>query len=314
VLAPFSLLPPHAALTEAAAIATAQNRQRPSHVDFTTVRIRPNAPRAEQVAPSLPRTTLSVVFVVAILELATPPEQEAAALAADLGTTAYEERLRLVAGTPTVVLTTPEKPRAQRLLTDLRRRAHGAIACDAAAVVPSARMVSMRTFAFEQGVLIAGPPGERLDAEDIVALIRAVHRTTSQTREEVKARKFSAGRALLTGGLVATKTVKSEQRTTSHEATQVLYVFRASGATPWILHERGTNYAGLGGELSASAAQNFATTVSALRRFAPHAAYDERLVTRKPARTPAAATDIAAMDLSAHLLAAWFARARSVGP
>ena len=51
------------------------------------------------------------MYVVAILELATSVEAEAAALAADLGSTAYEQRLHLVAGLPAVVLTTADPAR-----------------------------------------------------------------------------------------------------------------------------------------------------------------------------------------------------------
>ena len=62
------------------------------------------------------------MYLVAIAELATPREAEAAALAVDLGTTAYEERLNLLTGLPTVVLTTVDRAEALSLLAKIRAR------------------------------------------------------------------------------------------------------------------------------------------------------------------------------------------------
>jgi len=76
----------------------------------------------------------------------------------------------------------------------------------------------------------------------------------------------------------------------------VLYLFRKSGATPWILREQGTHYEALGARLAPTAAPNFVTTVAELRARAPQACYDERLV----ARRTASPTEL---DLLAHLVA-----------
>ena len=65
------------------------------------------------------------MYIVALMELRTPIEAEAAALAAHLGTTAYEERLRLNAGLPAVVLRTVDKKAATDLLASIRARERG---------------------------------------------------------------------------------------------------------------------------------------------------------------------------------------------
>jgi len=257
------------------------------------------------------------VYVVAITELATPVEQEAAALAADLGTTPYEERLNLASGLPAVVLTAADRARALALLKALRARGHGAVAIDAAVVVSSEAMVSMRRFGLEEGALTA--EGERLPHGEILALIRAMHRTRTETRAEVKTKKFSPGRALVTGGLLVSKTVSREETSITEESQQVLYIFRADGGTPWLLRERGTQYAALGGALSPSSAQNFLTAIARLRERAPQAVYDERLMaTRKvPSRVAvkgggaagsASVSSASGVDLLAHLIALWVGR------
>ena len=263
------------------------------------------------------------MYVVALVELAGPVEAEAAALAADLGTTAYEERLKLAAGLPAIVLTSAEPERAQALAHKLRARGHGVIDCDAAEVVPAGAMVAMRRFVFEADAVtlpdVADVPRARLPFTDILALFRAVHTTRTETRTETTKKAFSPGRAVLTGGLVMSKSVSTESKSQATEREQVLYVFRTSGETPWILRERGTNYTGLGPQLGPASAQNFMTTLSRLRAAAPEAAYDERLLNTRSAPTRAARSaspgteslsvaSASGVDLLAHVMAQSLAR------
>jgi hypothetical protein len=257
------------------------------------------------------------VHVVALAELGTPVEAEAAALAADLGTTAYEERLKLVAGLPAIVLTSADPAPARALLAKLRARGHGAVCCDAATVVPSDSMVPLRRFTFEPDALVAADvPGARLPYGDILGIFRASHQSRTETRTEGTSKEFSAGRALLTGGLMLTKSVTRAEKSVSQEREQLCYLFRAGGDTPWLLRERGTHYAGLGAEVGPSSAQNFIATMARLRKLAPGAVYDERLMNprnapSRPIRTGSGSSEIvgvssaSGVDLIAHLLALW---------
>jgi hypothetical protein len=271
------------------------------------------------------------MHVVAIVELATPVEVEASALAADLESTLYEQRLNLVAGLPAVVLATPELGRAEALLRKIRKRGHGAVTFDTAAVVPSGAMVPLRHCHLEPGGLAAESPAglgvpnapaevvERLPFDDILALIRATHRRRVETKTEVKQRQFGLGRAVASGGLLLTKTVTREETRVSDERDQVLYLFRKSGELPWLLYERSAGYGWLGDKLSPSSLQNFVVSVALLRARAPGATYDERLIGYRKTLVFAAhggtATDGRATstepttDLLAHLLALRFSQA-----
>jgi hypothetical protein len=262
------------------------------------------------------------VYVVAIVELNSTIDAEAAAVAADLGVTPYEARLTLASGTPAIVRTTPDKEQAIHLLGHLRARGQGAVAFDSSAVVPSSAMTSMRRFRFGPSsvVLADGPADLRYD--DVSALIAAVHRRHTASETETHDRKISFARAVASGGLVMTKTVKREARTESTERESVLYLFRRSGGTPWLLRERGTSWAGHGRPMSPLASENFRTTVSILREQASHAVYDDRLVTKRsaperfvvsstPGGTTTTSSSDAGIDLLAHVLALWIARAHS---
>jgi hypothetical protein len=241
------------------------------------------------------------MYVVAITELVTPVDDEAAALAADLGTTLYEERVNLNAGLPVVVLTTPERQAAVRLLQRIRQRGHGAVAVDDSAVISTGSMISMRRFVLEaDAITTPDHPGERLPYGELLALLKAEHRTRTETHAEVTSKQFSVGRALVTGGVLLSKNVKRDATTVTRESRMALYLFRATAATPWILWERGTQYTTLGKQLAPSSMQNFTTTIAVLRERAPQAVYDERLVNARTASS--------GVDLLAHLLALSIAR------
>lgn len=259
------------------------------------------------------------MFVVAIAELHGPPEDEVAALAADMGATAYDARLLLAAGTPAIVKTTPDRALALDLLSRLRARGHGAVACDASAVVSSEDMVAMRRPRLEvDAVTLDDRSTERLPYSDVLALLPAVHQRRVDTAVQTRETKLSMGRAVMTGGLAFTKTVKTSTRNATEERDVVLYVFRKSGGSPWLLRERGTGWAGLGLPLAPSESENYRLAVAALRERAPGATFDDRLMTRKAAErssltggggnTTVKTSSQAGVDLLAHVLAMWLAR------
>lgn len=257
------------------------------------------------------------MWVVAIVELRGTVDAEAAALAADRGTTAYEERLALAAGFPAIVVRTSDHAVARHMLERIQSRRHGALAVDSSTLVGSEQMVAMRRFTLEpDAVHLSDATGERLPYDDIGALLRANHWSRSEAETEVKSKAFSMGRALLSGGLVVSKTVTQKQRSVTHDDQQLLYVFRRSGGIPWVLYERGTSYAGLGSQLQPSSVQNFLKVTSLLRAHAPDAFYDERLLgSRAAARAArlsggagAHESSASGVDLLAHILAMWATR------
>jgi hypothetical protein len=262
------------------------------------------------------------VYVVAIAELNGAIEAETGPLASDLGITAYETRLLLAPGTPALVLTTVDKEQAIDLVARLRARGHVAIAFDASAVVASRAMTSMRRFRLHaESISLDDQPNEQLPYESVVALVAAVHRQRTQNEGEVRERKLSVGRAVMSGGLVMTRTVKHDTRSVTEGREPVLYLFRRGAGTPWILRERGTSWVGLGRPVVPLAADNFRSAVGALRERMPRAAYDDRLVTRRSApermlvvggagSTTRTTSSEAGIDLLAHLVALALTRAR----
>jgi len=245
------------------------------------------------------------VFIVAILEL-TGPTDGLSGLASELGTTLYELKLTLGAGFPAVVLATVDPGIAANALRAIEAHGHEAEVCDRRNIVASSSMTELRDFRLEPDALVADASGERLPFDDILTLVRASHRTTSIKTEEVKERKLRPGMAIVTGGLVLSKTMTRELTSRNETRQQVLYLFRRRGGAPMILRERTARYTGLGADLRPTSLENFATTLRLLRERAPSAFYDERLMSGRPIR--GVVEGIPAADILAHLLAAHVAK------
>ena len=247
------------------------------------------------------------------MELVTPVEVEAPQLAADLGSTPYETALLLRGPSPVPLLRTEDRPRALDLLAKLRARGHHVVACDASAVVASEAMVQPRSFRFEADALaVTSAEGQedRVAFVDVVALVKAMHRSRTDHIEKTERSKFSLGRAAMSGGLLMTKKVTKEKIQTSEEREQVLYVFRR-GSVPLLFALSRTRYEGLGVDLRPAQIENFVTLVRLLRERAASAPYDERLLQPRPAADRvvagsggmSSASSAANMDLLAHLIA-----------
>ena len=247
---------------------------------------------------------MDTMYLVAIAEIQGEEGATLGPLAAELGTTAYELRLVLNAGVPAVVLATVDAAQARAAEAAIARHGHSPILCDRGEVVSSGRMTLLRDFAFRSDGLLAQQTADsRLVYDDVAALLRATHRTTSETTEQVKERAFRPGMAIMTGGLVMSKTTKKTVTTTTAHNEQVLYIFHRGFGPPWLLKERTAQYGGLGVRLGATSFENFGTTLRWLRERCPRAAYDERLKTSRPLR--GVADGVEATDIYAHLLASW---------
>ena len=248
------------------------------------------------------------MFLVAIAELSGSLDTAVSELAADLNTTPYELRLLLNAGFPAVALATVHEHLARSAALAIERRRHAAVSLDRRSVTMSRDMTAPVSFTFTATGFTSDERGsEVLPFEDLGALLRATHREATETTEEIKERKLRPVMAVATGGLVMSKNTTREVVNRTETREQVLYLFRRSGAPPWLLRERGTRYGGLGKDLAPTSFANFQTTIKRLRGHAPTAVYDERLMNSRSIRGVAEGRD--ATDLLAHLLAAHLMKA-----
>jgi hypothetical protein len=136
-----------------------------------------------------------------------------------------------------------------------------------------------RSFSFEKEQLVlstaAGEP-LALPYQEIQVLVRGIrlhHR--SATRTETK-RKLDIGKALLTQGLMLTKVEKREVTTHTEAPEHLLLVY--AGESVGAIYEEEVTFQGLGKELQPARVANMGVITEKLRKLAPQARYDERLV------------------------------------
>ena len=109
--------------------------------------------------------------------------------------------------------------------------------------------------------------------------VRIDARTRSKTTER---RKFSPGRALLTGGVMFLKTTRKTEQVRTEERDEFLQIY-TPGRPPVAFRASVLNYQSLGPDLQPSSSANFATLAERLRRSLDRARWDDRL-TRSSAR------------------------------
>ncbi len=224
------------------------------------------------------------MHLVAVTRWGSPLQEELPELAARLGMVAYDLRLRLAGGLPAVFAQVGEKTEAAGHVEFLRARGHGAVACDAEAVPgPEDQIVPVDfelTATALRGVCTQGRHFE-LAGTKVLALVHVACVTSAEHIVTTQEKKFAPGRAVLSGGMVLRKKVDRIEKTVTDEQEQMIYMFSRSHPVPCVCKELTLRYEGLGDQRQLATAQNFATLSKRLRTLAPHAFYDQRLLTHK---------------------------------
>jgi hypothetical protein len=214
-------------------------------------------------------------------------DAELPVLARAMGLSPYDARLRLLAPLPVVLRPDADLATAQALVLGLRERGYGAVACEAALVPGPEQAFMVREFEFGETALALGDPRGRnfaLPYTQFMGLIVTAEVVTEISMVESSHQKLALGRAALTGGIMRRKTVKSTETQASSERQRALYLFMTIAPHPIVFKEHELHYHGLGEPRAPTRRQSFTTLVDWLRRYAPHAPYDDRLasVKRRP--------------------------------
>ena len=207
------------------------------------------------------------------------------ALAEATDKTLYEVRARLSSpeGGPAVVANFGEIEPAWAFAGRLRANGVTPILLTPEDVESDAQRFLVRTFHLgEHGVTATSRRGETAEIpfREINLILKGVRIEERLERQTTESRKFSPGRALMTGGLVASKTTRKVQQVKTEERDDFLHLY-SDGRPPLVFRASAVNYQSLGPALHPSVAANFSIVVEELRRSTPHAIYDERLANRQ---------------------------------
>jgi hypothetical protein len=225
------------------------------------------------------------VHVVAIHYAPGAGEAMAGGLAEALDKTLYEARARLSDpdGGPAVVANFAEIQPAWAFAGRLRANGIAPILLAPEDVESDARRFLVRSFHLgERGITAVSRRGEtaEVDYGEIQLVLRGARIDERTEIKRTEQRKFSPSRALLTGGLVLTKTTSKTEQVTTVEREEFLHLYAGEGPA-LALRAGALNYQSLGPALQPSTAANFAYLVDFFRRALPHARFDERLTSRQ---------------------------------
>ncbi len=209
-----------------------------------------------------------------------PAGNDASKRAAQLTGLAPADIARRLAGNLPRVLLNTEPTQASTLASGLEQLGFSAFACDAKAAPGDDERIIARALQLDAGGFIAidGKGTQHAcPAQAIVVFQRGV-RVTRQT-ETVKSseRRFDAGRAILSGGLMLTKKVEKTTIKTNQAQEPFVLVQRGDGAPDVMLYERQIDYRFLGLQMQPSSLANLGVLTTRLRTLAPHAPFDDRV-------------------------------------
>jgi hypothetical protein len=234
-------------------------------------------------------------------------EVEAPKLAAELGCTLYEARLRIVAPKPLVLLQTDDPARASDLAGAMNTRQHAATVVDAREVPASESMVEMDHFHLGvDSVELRGGKVDPLGYDDVVALLPAVHRQTT-TDSSPNGPRPAKPKMFSTLGKLGKPAGPVEER------THVVYMYSRLGR-PWLLRESAQT---AGPVLALGRFQSFRAVTNQLRHSCSRAVWDERLLRANVPDEPVSSSsayhlvsNVRANDLLAFALASWITSGR----
>jgi len=216
--------------------------------------------------------------LVATVRPPADPDRAVLALVESAGMTQAEARMRLAPEPPALLARVPAE-RASELVAALGRAGAVALAIDEA--VPSdADRFQARSFVFQDaGPTFTARGGATLALgwAEVRLVLRGLRTDRTTTEHTETSRGFSMGRAVLTGGLVLTKKTSSTVRGSQEDSEQLLLV-HGDGGERILLAEKTLEFSGLGPLLQPVRTANIGVLAQELKRRAPGAFHDDRLV------------------------------------
>jgi hypothetical protein len=215
--------------------------------------------------------------LVALVKATSHPDA-AGVLADAAGMTLAEARMRL-APEPPALLVRLGPPEADALVATLRKAGLAVLAWDESASRVQER-VTARTFTLGASALSCAPrsgPSMELPWSEVSVILKgaSVQRMVAETKETRQ--RLSLGAAVLTGGLVVTKSVVTTAKSAKEDLEQAIFVFSKEGRAI-VFPERSLDFSCLGAQMQPVRIANMTVLARLLKEKAPHAFYDERLV------------------------------------
>jgi hypothetical protein len=225
------------------------------------------------------------MHVVAINRLQGSVDQLACRLAGALDVTPYEARARVMVpgGGPAVVGAFAAPADAAACVRRLQGAGFATLIVDSSEIARDDNRFDVYQIRFGGDALeaVARNGGHRsVPFASVTLLLRGMAFGRAVESSVVREKKFSPGRAVLSGGLLLRKTVETVTETTTSYQKLFLMIY-AAGQSPLVLNPEQMDFSTLGSNLRLTREANFAWVCAELRRNCARAVWDERLQTRQ---------------------------------
>jgi hypothetical protein len=224
------------------------------------------------------------VNIVAIHNLEKDKESLAGSLASVLNVSSYDAlmRLRVPGNGPLTVAVSAQTERAEELAEKLRSAGFAALVLTDAEIAAAAVTLVVKRFVLDPRELqVVTEKGDNfvLLLQNVDLMLCGMKIARSTNTETVKERSVSPGRAVLSGGLMITKTTKTTREIITDERERFINVYTGK-KTAIVFRENALDYTSLGSARRPSRVENFTCLVAELRRCCPLAKFDNRLMNR----------------------------------
>ena len=232
-------------------------------------------PRADRAARLTERYTCAMILAVAGI----PESADARVLAAKVTGLVLADLNRKLAGIlPRVLFTGLGTATAPAMIQGLEALGFVVLTLEAAAPTDRERVIARR-IEFANGTVFATDGQARTHAcpqSSISLLQRGARTSTTSEKVTTSERKLDVGRAVMSGGLLLTKTTEKTSIKTSQNVEAFLLVQRNDGEPDLMLYERRIDYSALGVEMQPASRGNLETVWTKLKAMAP-ALVDDRV-------------------------------------
>jgi hypothetical protein len=197
-----------------------------------------------------------------------------------LGMLVFEARQRMAGGGPVVIAKFADPQPAALLVDRLEREDVPALLIDSEELRSRHQPFPVRQFVLTGTSLqLESAGGERIECPYAgISLLLSATVVLSPTESPTTAtvRKFSLGKTVLAGGIPMTKKVKQESTPRREERDEMICLY--SSDRPFFLIRGTLDFAGLGVARQLTRNLNFGYLKEELRRRAPQALFDDRLL------------------------------------
>ena len=221
------------------------------------------------------------MHILVLRQAVTAVDEAAKTLVAVLDISLYEAKVLLNAMAPRIISIYADGALAQQHAKTLCEKGVPTIVIPKEWIETEQKRVALDTLLFEPDRVIAtlrNGHQRSVRYSDIKLLLRGMRSSLHTTEVEETATKFDLGRAVLTGGMLVTKTEKTTSTVTTAQRHAFFHIYESSDLPPLVVFEQRLNYSFLGPALQPSSFTNFLTVIDMFRKRAPQALYDDRLL------------------------------------